>query len=364
MTQLTREFDLLRERSETLASWDDVWNSRTLSLRDWMLADAWFRSRSLELPRSGTAMVPVLDMANHSASPTARYEETDDHEALLLLRPDARIVSGDEITITYGEDKSAAEILFSYGFIDTESAKKHLVLPVPPIDDDPLMRAKSHSFGKPPVAEFWLDGPRPCWKSPFAFFLLLNEEDGLEFRTLQEVSGAQHLRVFWQGEDVTDRVEEFEDLVGDHPLRQVFRLRVVAVLEDLANTHLVRMREVAVGEEGESGESYAAPRPECAAMAKALRDVEMKILESVLGALGEEVSGACCMQTACLGRVSYLLRVHQLRRAHGSPNCLSPIPFSPFSAQTMIWHIPFHFLSFTQLLRPLVGVSYSYQDLS
>ncbi len=41
----------------------------------------------LELPRSGESMVPCLDMVNHSAKPTAYYEENAKDEVALLLRP-------------------------------------------------------------------------------------------------------------------------------------------------------------------------------------------------------------------------------------------------------------------------------------
>lgn len=235
-------------------------------------------------------MVPVIDMANHSPTPMARYDETDDHEALLVLRHDASIAPGDEVTITYGGDKSAAEILFSYGFIDTEDSKRHLVLPVPTLDDDPLLRAKLYSFGGPPMAELWLDGGKPSWKSPFAYLMCLNEEDGLEFRTLQEVSGARQLRVFWQEEDVTDRVDDFERLVANHPIAAVFRLRVVTVVEELAGTHLSRMRAAEASAEDELlREVHGAPRQECAILAAALRDAESLVLEAVLAALQEEV---------------------------------------------------------------------------
>ena len=294
LTELTREFDHFREKSEELSSWTTVWENSALSLRDWILADAWYRSRCLDLPRSGTALVPVLDMANHSPAPTARYDESADHEATLVLRHDASIAPSDEVTITYGQDKSAAEILFSYGFIDTEGSRRHLALPVPLLEDDPLLRAKLYSFGKPPMAEVWLDGEgKPAWKSPFAFFLCLNEEDGLEFRTLQEVGGARLLRVFWQEEDVTDRVGDFEELVKGHPMAALFRLRVVTVVEELAGTHLSHMKAVSSAEEDEMDrESHAELRRECAVLAGALRDVESAILEAVLMGLQEEVSAA------------------------------------------------------------------------
>lgn len=290
LTELTREFDHFREATEELSSWCDVWKHRVLGLRDWILADAWYRSRCLDLPKSGTAMVPIIDMANHSPTPMARYDESDDREAILALRHDGSIAPDDEVTITYGGDKSAAEILFSYGFIDTEDSKRHLVLPVPTLDDDPLLRAKLYSFGGPPMAELWLEGDKALWKSPFAYFMCLNEEDGLEFRTLQEVSGARQLRVFWQEEDVTERVDDFEHLVADHPLGAVFRLRVVAVVEELAGTHLEGMKLAAASAEDDMlREIHGEPRRGCALLAEALRDAESLVLDAVLAVLQEEV---------------------------------------------------------------------------
>jgi hypothetical protein len=65
-------------------------------------------------------MAPVLDMANHSHSQTAYYDEDDEDNVVLLSRPGMEISIGDEVTISYGE-KSPAEMIFSYGFIDRES---------------------------------------------------------------------------------------------------------------------------------------------------------------------------------------------------------------------------------------------------
>lgn len=303
MTELTHEFDHFREISAELSSWTTVWKNNALSLRDWILADAWYRSRCLDLPRSGTSLVPVLDMANHSPNPMARYDESADHEATLVLGHDASIAPGDEVTITYGQDKSAAEILFSYGFIDTEGSRRHLALPVPLLEDDPLLRAKLYSFGSAPMAEIWLDDEgKPAWKSPFAFFLCLNEEDGLEFRTLQEVGGGRILKVFWQEEDVTDRVGDFEELIKRHPMAALFRLRVVTVVEELAGTHLSHMKAVTSAEEDElARESYAEPRQECTVLAGTLREVESAILETVLMGLQEEVSSPTFFPLVFLG---------------------------------------------------------------
>ena len=61
-----------------------------------------YRSRALEFPGVGDAMVPCIDMANHASgnATAALYETDDDGNALLELRQDKEIPPGGEITIT------------------------------------------------------------------------------------------------------------------------------------------------------------------------------------------------------------------------------------------------------------------------
>ncbi|GJC98278.1 SET domain-containing protein [Colletotrichum higginsianum] len=190
---LTDEFDELRETSSTLTFWNELfWESEKISLIDWVRVDAWFRSRCLELPKSGEAMVPVLDLANHSSEANAYYEENGKDEVVLLLRPGCRVSSGEEMTISYGDAKSGAEMLFSYGFIDPVSAADRMTLPLMPLEDDPLGKAKLHIFKGPPTVEFVRTNGSFSWESPFAYIMCLNEEDGLLFRVLQDTDGSRY----------------------------------------------------------------------------------------------------------------------------------------------------------------------------
>ena len=60
------------------------------------------RSRALEFPGVGHAMVPCIDMANHASgeATAALYEADKDGNGLLLLRDGRNIASGGEVTIT------------------------------------------------------------------------------------------------------------------------------------------------------------------------------------------------------------------------------------------------------------------------
>lgn len=61
-----------------------------------------YRSRVLEFPGIGDAMVPCIDMANHASGVDtgALYETDGQGNAILLLRDGKCIKKGEEITIT------------------------------------------------------------------------------------------------------------------------------------------------------------------------------------------------------------------------------------------------------------------------
>lgn len=253
--------------------------------------DALFRSRCLELSNGQSVMIPCIDMANHSATgATARYEANSQDQLVLTLREGCTVREGQEITISYGE-KSAAEMLFSYGFIDVNSGVNSLVIPLKIQQDDPLAKAKLFSFGKPPTITIFLNNHgKACWESPFAYYASLNEEDGLEFKVLQETGGFQELKVFWAGADVTERTGAFETHIQNHPQKDVFNLRAVSIVLD----H-VQLQLASLSDGGLMDTHTPAPpifREECIAAASELRKQERQLLENALEVFDEEVSRA------------------------------------------------------------------------
>ena len=285
-------FDLLREKSSSLPFWNSLfWENGTVSLQDWMLVDAWFRSRSLELPYSGYSMAPVVDIANHSSKANAWFDQDAMGNVSLSRRPGfAPLSEGMEVFLSYGE-KPAAEMLFSYGFIDAESPRKEMRLPLEIPDDDPLAKAKVLiSGGQAPMVKVYQDDDGYHWVCPFLHLMVLNEEDGLEFRILQDKEGERELRLFWQEEDVTSRPDEFESLTADHPLCQLFRLRVVLRLEQQLEGQLQRLQD---GPEEEMISQLVGAdliRPETADWAQMLRLTETKMLSGMLDVLNKSVS--------------------------------------------------------------------------
>jgi len=187
-------------------------------------------------------MVPCLDIVNHASNANAYYEQTSNGDAILLLRPNGKAGLGEEITICYGPSKSAAEMLFSYGFVDEEIDTDSLVLDLHPLREDPLGKAKVAAFSGLPMVRISSAREVFDWSSPFLFFMCLNEEDGLEFKVMQQTDGSQsQLQVFWQDMDVTDSTAQFEQHISQDPLKDVFFLRAVCILGDRIQEQLERL---------------------------------------------------------------------------------------------------------------------------
>lgn len=230
--------------------------------------------------------MPCLDLVNHSREATAYFDEDKKDEVTLLLRPGCTVSACHEITIDYGQGKAAAEMLFSYGFIDPGTPAKKIVLPLETMDGDPLAKAKLHVFGATPTLEIEdAEDGVPKWRAPFAYLMCLNQEDGIEFGLLQENDGSRHLRLYWQEEDVTDKSETFESLIDGHDLCSVFKLRVVTVLLEQVQQQIETLKA-----HNDINRVVGIARAEVLQTALRLRNVELDLLERISKVLEDLVS--------------------------------------------------------------------------
>ncbi|CAD6442552.1 697b3389-712a-416d-8197-86d2031d49ae [Sclerotinia trifoliorum] len=292
MVVLSREFGDLREKTIQIpwchsCWWEDGGPFQPLLLSDWVRLDALYRSRSLVLGNAGDVMVPVLDMANHSFQHTAFWRQASNGNAVLVLEQGIQLDAGSEVTINYGA-RSDAENLFNYGFIDEKIPFASLVLGVEPMGTDPLRTAKVAAFQKRPSIRIigHSDG-QTSWECPFLYLACLNEEDGLEFKTVQQVDGEQSLEVFWQGTDVTESVDQFETLISGHRLEDVFKLRATELVRDRVEVQLERLLESRQITESLRDEMIDR---DTRRNASELKRIESVVLEAVYGSLIEEIS--------------------------------------------------------------------------
>jgi hypothetical protein len=290
MALLAREFAIIQAATRDLPFWREV-AGKGITARDWIWVDALFRSRSFHLPYSGVACTPCLDLANHSNTNTSAHfvQDPSSGAVTLLLRKGCSVRAGEEITISYGKDKPAAEMLFNYGFIDSSSAVQTLVLPLDEMLDDaangdPLLEAKLRVFNAAPMLELKIDEKgKARWSAPFLQLLCLHEQDGLDFR-MEEWQGQQSQRMLWRGKDITGVVSMFDVFINAQDVRDVVQFRAVSVLLGVIEKQLDRIRDKP--QPSESG-----VRQEVLQAVLQLRSIETDILERCLLAFGEERDG-------------------------------------------------------------------------
>ncbi|KAI5206068.1 SET domain-containing protein [Aureobasidium subglaciale] len=243
LNSLNREFEQLRDATSKIPWcaekwWDEV--DGILEFDDWLQVDAFYRSRALEYPGVGDCMVPCIDMANHSSGngTAAIYEVDDQGNAVLLLRDEKTVEQDGEISITYGDNKGACEMLFSYGFIEEGMESAHelfLDLSIP--GDDPLGRAKSAVANCAPGFKIVNAEDGVIWDGAYIWLICVNEEDGLSFRIQQTVEGNRELIATWQDEPVHG-FEGFRSVLEQDPLWDVYHLRAVSILQERVASQL------------------------------------------------------------------------------------------------------------------------------
>jgi len=237
LRSLENEFENLRECTQDVPWCQNYWwdeDNGKMTFEDWLLVDALYRSRALDLPSAGHAMVPCIDMANHASGieTIALYETDEDGRAILQTRPGKELAIREEVTITYGDEKGACEMIFSYGFLEPGmlSAKvMFLDLDIP--DDDPLRMAKKAANKEAPGVRLFVDSEgKPGWECNYVWWACVNQEDGLDFRVAQEIDGNRQLEVLWNDQHIDP--PQLSKALEDDLKWDIFRLRALVLLQE------------------------------------------------------------------------------------------------------------------------------------
>ncbi|KAL8852492.1 MAG: hypothetical protein Q9221_002616 [Calogaya cf. arnoldii] len=266
LRSLEREFVHLQDSTSSIGWCQRRWwnaGADGLTFDDWKGVDSMYRSRALDLPGTGHAMVPYIDMANHASgdATVALYDTDADGNAVLVLREGRTLNVDDEVTITYGDDKGACEMLFSYGFMeDSMTSARELFLDLDIPDDDPLKLAKKSISRSPPGFKLFESGNSIDWDGDFVWLVCVNEEDGLDFRVLQTVDGERELKMFWKDTEIPTK-SNVGDLLKEEQLWDVFHLRAIATLQNRMERQLLSLEKAkasisSMGELENSGYPY------------------------------------------------------------------------------------------------------------
>ncbi|KAL3479784.1 hypothetical protein BJX99DRAFT_61385 [Aspergillus californicus] len=300
ITSLDKEFEQLREATAEIAWCQDLWwdeDNATVTIEDWNYLDAAFRSRMVDLPGYGHAMVPCIDMANHASEGVVNsfYDKDQDGNAILRVRPGKELRSDEEVTISYGQDKAASEMVFSYGFLDQEMNDANQIfldLDIP--EDDPLGMVKMSFCREIPGVRI-LSRPTASgeveayWESPIVWWACVNEEDGLEFAVLQANDGSKELKITWKTEDVHNP-HHLRDLLAADSSWDIFQLRATVLILERLETQffILRTSESMISEIRQNADMRAIFRPDVFNTATKLRELEGRLLEMAIKGLEKE----------------------------------------------------------------------------
>ena len=245
LKSLEREFNMLRDSTQSIWCKHQWWDNERggPSLADWKIVDAMFRSRALDLPGTGHAMVPCIDMANHASgdATTALYDTDTDGNGTLLLRDNKTVDVGEEVKITYGDEKGACEMLFSYGFLeDSMTLARELFLDLEIPEDDPLKLAKKVVAKNAPGFRISIVEESITWEGPFVWLVCINEEDGLRFQVLQSNDDTKELKVFWKTAEIDD-ISKLDELLKEDSLWDLYRLRASSILQNRIERQLITL---------------------------------------------------------------------------------------------------------------------------
>nr|POE49224.1 set domain-containing protein 8 [Quercus suber] len=234
LKSLHREYDSVCA-SITQTRWYHVMRDH-VDFEDWLQVDAMYRSRALEFPGIGHCMIPCLDLANHDPheGTIAIYEKDTDGSATLLLRKGKELNEGDEVTITYGDEKGACEMLFSYGFLEADRQSAEMLFLDLSISGDDIARSAKNTIADcaPGVKISDAGDGEIDWTGDYIWLLCVNQEDGLQFKLAQTINGdAEEIHAFWGEHKLSNGAAELRKLFGKHELWDVFRLRAVAILQ-------------------------------------------------------------------------------------------------------------------------------------
>ncbi|KAJ5728833.1 uncharacterized protein N7483_003341, partial [Penicillium malachiteum] len=306
---MEKEFEFFRQATEKIVWCQQYWwneSSDGLAFDDWKYVDAAYRSRMLDLPGSGHSMVPCIDMVNHVAGPAVKalYDTDSEGNAVLRLREFKTIKRGEEVTISYGDTKAASEMIFSYGFLDSEiGGTTQVTLDIEFPEDDPLGMAKKiicqdtlgirilafHDPAQPNTLS-WTGFGDVNWDSPLIWWSSVNEEDGLEIGVAQTTDGNKQLEAKWKDVKV-ESAHQLIELIAAEPLVEVFQLRAVVLVLGRLETQLATIREtdeVLKSVQADPALLAGICRPEIYDMISRLRGLEAALLQQAVEELMQQ----------------------------------------------------------------------------
>jgi len=153
-------------------------------------------------------------------------------------------------------------------------------------DDDPLRPAKIFVSTAAPGFRILDKNEGIDWESDYIWLVVINEEDGLDFKIRQTVDGKREIQAFWMETELEP--SKLLDHLQEHPAWDVFRLRATVLLQQRVELQLETLQN-----------TMGATRPTSVReipwkLADRLRSLELAMLKRAVSAFESQVSSVSC----------------------------------------------------------------------
>lgn len=149
-------------------------------------------------------------------------------------------------------------------------------------DDDPLRPAKIFVSTAAPGFRLFEKNGAIDWESDFIWLVIVNEEDGLDFKVRQTVDGKREIQSLWKDAELDD-TSKLREYLHEDPLWDVYQLRATVLLQGRVDAQIALLRKVG------NPPRQATVRPYPWSLAERLRTLELNMLEKATDALEHQV---------------------------------------------------------------------------
>jgi hypothetical protein len=149
-------------------------------------------------------------------------------------------------------------------------------------DDDPLRPAKVFVSTAAPGFRIFENDDSINWESDFIWLVVINEEDGLDFRIRQTIDGNREIQAFWKERELDD-TSKLREYLQEDPQWDVFQLRATVLLQNRVEVQI----EAIQATQGLTQDLTVRDVPW--RLAKRLQTLELEMLERVGSVLDSQV---------------------------------------------------------------------------
>lgn len=139
-------------------------------------------------------------------------------------------------------------------------------------DDDPLRPAKMFVSTAAPGFRLFDKAGGVDWESDFIWLVIVNEEDGLDFRVRQTIDGKREIQSLWRDNELDD-TSKLREYLREDPMWDVYQLRATVLLHSRVDAQINILKEF--GDPGIDASVREGPWR----LAERLRALELQMLE-------------------------------------------------------------------------------------